>query len=616
MSGGRDDHDKTVFGGKLPQGQPSSDSPFSGGQQNPAQQNPAQQNPAWPRTDIGAAPGSGDRTMIGGSAPWQQGGGIGQPAGGQSAGQSGGGFGAPPASSHEDTWIGAGAPRHTPPQGQPAQGYGHHGYGQGGYPGQSYPGQGNPQQGYGQTPGFSGGIGRPTGSDNGFFPDYHRDRPAAPMRTTAKISLDNALRTSEIGGGSSTNPLLASAASLLILLGRLRTGMVDLQVAPLMEHVTIEIDRFERNALAAGVDPHEALVAKYALSGTADDIVQNLPGSDRGSWQQYSMVARFFHKRDSGVGFFQEAEKAMQAPAQRYNLLELMLVCMSLGFEGQFRTAPNGAVELARIRKAIYETLRRVNPRPDEDVSVIWEPVVQDQSRRFAAIPVPVVFGVAALAVVALFAALTTIVNRDGAQAAETLRNLHQGAPVLSIQRNPGAAYVAPPPAQLERIRSALAGEIDAGAVTVEARGDYIAIRVGNLQLFDLGSVEVKEGFVPMAARITEVLNTEGGPVLVQGFTDNLPLSGRGRFKDNYQLSEARAEAVRTVLVQTIDDAARIRVEGQGEDEPVGDNATEEGRAQNRRVEILLAKEGTYDALATTQTTSQPTEQAPEEAAE
>lgn len=614
MSGGRDDHDKTVFGGKLPQGQPSSDSPFSGGQQNPAQQNPAQQNPAWPRTDIGAAPGSGDRTMIGGGAPWQQGG-------------QQGGFGAQQPGAHEDTWIGAGAPRHTPPQGQPApggypaqghggqgyggQGYSNQGYGQGyGQPG--YPAPGSPQQGYGQAPGFSGGIGRPTGSDNGFFPEYHRDRPAAPMRTTAKISLDNALRTSEIGGGSSSNPLLASAASLLILLGRLRTGMVDLQVAPLMEHVTIEIDRFERNALAAGVDPHEALVAKYALSGTADDIVQNLPGSDRGNWQQYSMVARFFHKRDSGVGFFQEAEKAMQAPAQRYNLLELMLVCMSLGFEGQFRTAPNGAVELARIRKAIYETLRRVNPRPDEDVSVIWEPVVQDQARRFAAIPVPVVAGIAALAVVALFAALTTIVNRDGAQAAEALRNLHQGTPVLSIQRNPGAAYVAPPPAQLERIRTALAEEIDAGAVTVEPRGDYIAIRVGNLQLFDLGSVDVKPGFAPMAARITQVLNTEGGPVLIQGFTDNLPLSGRGRFKDNYQLSEARAEAVRTVLVQTIDDATRIRVEGRGEDDPVGDNTTEEGRAQNRRVEILLAKEGTYDAPAT----SQPTEQAPEEATE
>ncbi|WP_294926622.1 type VI secretion system protein TssL, long form [uncultured Paracoccus sp.] len=544
MSGG-DDHDRTVFGGALPPKGPGSDSPFD-------------QRPGHGTTGIGG-PVQGERTVIGGTAPWQ-GGGIGQPPG------------IAPQPRQDDTWIGAGAP-------------------------QPYPS--SPQRPAGGT------IGRATASDQGFFPEFHRDQPAAPQRNMPRIPLHDALRVSEIGGGSSTNPLLASAASLLILLGRLRTGMVDLQVAPLMEHVTIEIDRFERNALAAGVDPHEALVAKYALSGTADDIVQNLPGSDRGSWQQYSMVARFFHKRDSGVGFFQEAEKAMQAPAQRYNLLELMLVCMSLGFEGQFRTAPNGAVELARIRKAIYETLRRIHPRPDEDVSVMWEPVVQDRGRRFFAIPLPVVFGGAAIAVVALFATLTTLINRDGAEAAETLRTLHQGAPVISIQRVPGAAYVAPVP-QLDRIRAALAAEIESGSVGVEARGDYIAIRVGNLQLFDLGQTAVKDGFAPMAARITEVLNAEGGPVLVQGFTDNLPLSGRGQYKDNYQLSEARAEAVRDLLAATIDDPARIRVEGRGEENPVADNDTEEGRARNRRVEVMLAREGSYDAAPATEEEAAP----------
>ena len=551
MSGGRDEHDKTVFGGKLPQGGPSSDSPFG-----------QKQQASHPTADIGAPPRGGDRTVIGRAAPWQTGSG---PA-------PGGGFGQP-SQGHEDTWIGAGAP-------QP----------------RAYPASPPPRQPQAQ-PGYQGGIGRPTASDSGFFPEFHRDRPAAPQQHLPRIPLHDALRTSDIGGGSSTNPLLASAASLLILLGRLRTGMVDLQVAPLMEHVTIEIDRFERNALAAGVDPHEALVAKYALSGTADDIVQNLPGSDRGSWQQYSMVARFVHKRESGVGFFQEAEKAMQAPAQRYNLLELMLVCMSLGFEGQFRTAPNGAVELARIRKAIYETLRRVNPRPDEDIAVMWEPVIQDQGRRFAAIPIPLFFGGAAIAVVALFALLTTLINRDGAEASEQLLTLHKNTPAISIQRTPGPAFVAPIP-QLDRIRGALAGEIDNGAISVEPKGDYIAIRVGNLQLFDLGKTSVKEGFAPMAARITEVLNAEGGPVLVQGFTDNLPLSGRGQYKDNYQLSQARAEAVRDVLVTTIDDAGRIRVDGRGEEDPVGDNTTEDGRAQNRRVEIMLAREGTYEDQA------------------
>ncbi|SFA51940.1 type VI secretion system protein ImpK [Paracoccus halophilus] len=546
MAGKGDDNDKTVFGGPLP-GAPRRD--------------------AWTYPQAGAGRDDG-RTRIG--PPGQDGGSP---------------FGPPPQGGGQgSTWIGGPA---RPAQGQPPQGYQPYpqpGQGHGAGPsGSPWPNYGDPSQ-----------IGRAAGPDQrGFFPDLDAQQPGM-VSHAPRIPLAEALRVRDLGAASSSNPLLAAAASLLILLGRLRTGLVELQVAPLMEHVTREIDRFERNALSAGINPHEALVAKYALSGTADDIVQNLPGGDRGNWQQYSMVARFFHKRDSGVGFFQEAEKALQAPAQNYNLLELMLVCLSLGFEGQFRTMPNGAAELSRIRSAIYESLRRVHPRPDEDISVMWQPVVQGRGRRFASIPVAAVAGIAALALVGLFATLLTLINRDAAVAAESLRDVAIGASGIQIDRTvQSAPFVAAIP-QLDRIRAAFGDEIADGSVSVDAKGDYIAIRVGDLQLFDTGSVEVKPGFAQLAARIAEVLNAEQGPILIEGHTDNVPLSGRGRFKDNYQLSRARADAVSTVLNPLLTDATRVTTEGRGEDDPVGDNSTAEGRADNRRVEIMLAREGTY----------------------
>ncbi|MBK4214964.1 type IVB secretion system protein IcmH/DotU [Paracoccus caeni] len=583
-----DDKDKTVFGGPLPGSNPFGQ-PGQGNQnQQGNPQQPGSSDP-WGRP-VPPGQGGGDdaRTLIGRPNPAPGGGGFGQPTQGFQ----------------------------NPPYGQPAPGGSPFGdnapgaspFGNPGQPQQPGPGQGNygqsgqtwlgrPAQAPAAPPiAYGGGqIGRADASDRGFFPDIQQRAAQAPVAAGPRIPLHEALQVRELGAGSSSNPLLAAAASLLILLGRLRTGMVELQVAPLMEHVTREIDRFERNALTAGLNPHEVLVAKYALSGTADDIVQNLPGGDRGNWQQYSMVARFFHKRDSGVGFFQEAEKAMQAPGQNYNLLELMLVCLSLGFEGQFRTMPNGAAELARIRSAIYESLRRVHPRPDEDISVMWTPVVQDRGRRFGAIPLPAVLGVCLAAVVGVFAVFATMINRGGAEAAESMRGIHLAAPAIQIDRtNPGPAYVAEVP-QLDRIREAFAGEIEAGSVGVEAKGDFIAIRVGNLQLFDTGSVQVKEGFAALAARIAEVLNSEGGPIVIEGHTDNVPLTGRGQYKDNYQLSQARAEGVAAVLTPLLSDQSRVEMVGRGEDEPVGDNATSEGQSANRRVEIMLAREGTYD---------------------
>ncbi|PYF09889.1 type IV/VI secretion system ImpK/VasF family protein [Rhodobacter viridis] len=215
------------------------------------------------------------------------------------------------------------------------------------------------------SPGFGTGLGQGLGqtaanpfqsAGQGFFPDIGAAQPAfvpsAPA--TPRISLRAALQAATLGRGFSSNPLVAVASNLLILFGRLRSGLVEMEAMPLMEHVAREIDGYDRALIGAGVAPAEAMVAKYLLCGTADDLVQNLPGTDRGLWVQYSMAARFFQTRDTGVGFFSEAEKAMQAPAQYANLLELMLTCLALGFEGQYRTAQNGAVPLARIRAAIF----------------------------------------------------------------------------------------------------------------------------------------------------------------------------------------------------------------------------------------------------------------------
>lgn len=531
---GQDDDGKTVFGGKLP----DPDKPLS---------TPESESP-FARSKTTAAPSAAgaDRTVIGGALPPQT-----PPP---NRAPPSGGFQPMPTNDTGNTWLGGPLPQSAASE-----------------------------------------IGtNPTDTQQGFFPNLPSDAQASPAPQGPRISLDKALQAAGLGNGGASNPLIAEAANLLILFGRLRTGLVEMDAQPLMEHVTREIEAFERAVIAKGIDPHEAMVAKYALCGTADDIVQNLPGADRGVWIQYSMVARFFHKRDSGVGFFQEAEKAMQAPGQRYHLLELMLVCMSLGFEGQYRTMPNGIAELARIRRAVYETLRRVTPRPDEDISVTWQPVLLGKRRKFWNIPVWAVFTMSALLIVGFFATLSTIINRDGSTVANRLFLMHPTDQNIALGRSaPVQAFVADS-GQLERIKQALAPEIDANSVEVGMKGEYIFVRVGNLLLFSSGKADVHKEFVPLAKRIAETLESETGPIRVLGYTDSLQPSGRGRYKTNLQLSVARAEAVAGLLKGLISDPTRVTVEGRGAADPIGDNKTREGRAMNRRVEILIAREGTF----------------------
>jgi len=440
-----------------------------------------------------------------------------------------------------------------------------------------------------------------------FFPDIARPQPQRQSAPVRKIPLEEALRARSAGYNAGTNPLTVAAAGLLVLFGRLRSQVVDMEALPLMNHVTREIEEFERRAVDSGADPQDTLIGKYALCGTADDIVQNLPGTDRHIWVQYSMVARFFNRRTSGVGFFQEVEKALADPIRKYHLLELMLTCLQLGFEGQYRTMPGGEVELQRIRRQIFETLRRVKPRGDDDISPNWQGIEIAARRQGARVPVWVVASLAAFVLAGSYVGMRVLLTEDGSALADRMRGMHptEGvtivraavvAAVPGIQIEPTVYEPPPPPetSQLERIREALAGDIEAGTLRIDTVGNFIAVTANNLVLFDSGSADVREAFRNVANRIGAVLEAESGEIRIVGHTDSVPLSGRGRFKNNHELSVARAESVRRMIAPALSQPDRIEVIGRGEDEPIADNATAEGRAENRRVEVLIRRDGQY----------------------
>jgi type VI secretion system protein ImpK len=415
--------------------------------------------------------------------------------------------------------------------------------------------------------------------------------------------LDQALKGAASGHVAGDNPLTSAAASLLILFGRLRSQVVEMQAIPLMTHVAHDLDSYERRATEAGANPQDALVAKYVLCGTADDIVQNLPGTDRDVWVQYSMEARFFNRRTSGVGIFEEIDKALADAHRRYGLLELMLTCLYLGFEGKFRNAPGGDVDLQVKRRQIYETLRQVRAREDDDISPRWQGIQAKPLYQRRQVPLWVVASVVLAGISGAYLGMRMYLTDVSNQLSAQMRALHPRdtlalmrvtvIPDLPVTETP--AYEPPvfeTPGQLERIRAALAPEIAAGQLSAEIRGNFIAVTANNLVLFASGRADTLPEFGPIATRIAEVLDAEPGKVRIVGHTDNVPLSGRGRFRNNQELSVARAKAVASLIQPRLSDPSRLEVLGLGEDDPIADNATPEGQAANRRVEVLIERDG------------------------
>jgi chemotaxis protein MotB len=106
--------------------------------------------------------------------------------------------------------------------------------------------------------------------------------------------------------------------------------------------------------------------------------------------------------------------------------------------------------------------------------------------------------------------------------------------------------------------------------------------------LFDPGKTEMKQAGKDAIAQVTQILaGIEGRKFQVAGHTDNIPIKS-AKFKSNWELSTARAVEVTKLMIGDGMDPKRLSAAGFADEMPIGDNATEEGRRANRRIEIVV----------------------------
>jgi len=137
-----------------------------------------------------------------------------------------------------------------------------------------------------------------------------------------------------------------------------------------------------------------------------------------------------------------------------------------------------------------------------------------------------------------------------------------------------------------------LESEIAAGEVTISELEGKLTVNMVEQILFDSGKAEVKKQGVKVLRQVGEVLrNVSDKLIRVEGHTDNIPISPRLRstFSSNWELSAARALNVVHFLEEQVGiPGERLFAAAFGENQPLASNQTREGRAQNRRIQIVL----------------------------
>jgi chemotaxis protein MotB len=143
----------------------------------------------------------------------------------------------------------------------------------------------------------------------------------------------------------------------------------------------------------------------------------------------------------------------------------------------------------------------------------------------------------------------------------------------------------------LESLRSALKLEIERGQLQVrlEQRGLVISLR--EAAFFASGDDTIYPGTYPSIGKIAQAIRRLPNPVRLEGHTDSVPIHN-SRFRNNWELSAARSVAMLELLESRFDVAsARMAVAGYADTVPVESNETGEGRAHNRRVDIVILSE-------------------------
>lgn len=429
-----------------------------------------------------------------------------------------------------------------------------------------------------------GGRRPPSAEDRSQRPG--RTGPAKPMRGPVPPTGDpgpvGVAATGRHAGGSP-----ASAATAILLQGsKLRRMVTAPDIRRLQAALQEQIAGYEQHLHALNLPSDLVAYARYAVCATIDDFVLNTPWGSSSSWAAQGLVNSIHHETLSGERFYGHLAELRKNPTRNAGVLELMYLCLSLGFQGQMRLNPRGGAEIERLRNELYQQLRRDGVEPE--ISPHWRGRRRPPRRLGAILPAWLAPALIALALLACYFGLRQTLSGYSSATTDRLTELPRA---VAFPKPPPIPPANPGVQQAPRIRKFLEPEIKADLVEVTESSDSILVRVRNRNpgLFISASADLEQEHEPTIGRIAKALDGERGAVTIIGHTDSQPIRSI-RFQSNWELSVARAETVRRMIARQIADPARLSVEGRADTEPIASNDAEDGRRQNRRIDILLSK--------------------------
>jgi len=261
---------------------------------------------------------------------------------------------------------------------------------------------------------------------------------------------------------SGMNPLVAAANPLLNVIPQLRSSLSHPNPSGLRDSLAQTVREFEAQARAAGASTESAIAARYAICTVIDETAASTPWGVSGAWAQHGLLALFHGETEGGEKFFQLLARLAENPQAHRDVLELMYVCLQLGFEGRYRIADGGQRQLEAIRRRLLAILRKERGEHERDLSAAWQGAGQIVEGRMTWVPVWVIAAVVALIMVGAYIGFALGLGRASDRIAADIAGFRVAAAPAPV-----VAAATPHPPVEPRLAGFLAEEIRRKHATV-----------------------------------------------------------------------------------------------------------------------------------------------------
>ncbi len=217
------------------------------------------------------------------------------------------------------------------------------------------------------------------------------------------------------------NPIVDAAWTVLSEVVELRRCSGRESWDTLNDRLSLAVNQFETHALQGGLESSQIISARYVLCSVIDEAVLITPWGAQSEWSKKSLLSRFHNETFGGEKVFQLLERLSRDPLKHLAMLELLYLCLSLGFEGKYRVMERGASQLEAVRDALYRQIRHVRGEP---LKAPLLPAIQgkDLHKRIRVIPVTWCVAFTLTCLLALYTGFAWVLSKERSNALQPLQ--------------------------------------------------------------------------------------------------------------------------------------------------------------------------------------------------